>query len=126
MIDYAKKQDIILTDRHNLKVLYSNVDCLTNKMNDIKLLIFENHKISLILLTEINAKNFKYSFSENELKLPGYKLYSKNIGIKNRSGIVVYVNDTINVIECTNIDTKFEEEILLEIINKQTKNVYIS
>ena len=34
-IDYAKKQDIILTDRHNLKVLYSNVDCLTNKMNDI-------------------------------------------------------------------------------------------
>ena len=36
------------------------------------------------------------------------------------------MNDTINVIECTNIDTKFEEQILLEIINKQTKNVYIS
>ena len=111
-----------------MKVLYSNVDCLTNKMNDIKLLIFENqkNKPDIILLTEINAKNFKYSFTENELKLPGYKLYSKNIGIKNRRGIVVYVNDTINVIECTNIDTKFEEQILLEIINKQTKNIYIS
>ena len=60
------------------------------------------------------------------MKLPGYKLYSKNIGIKNRRGIVVYVNDTINVIECTNMDTKFEEQILLEIINKQTKNVYVS
>ena len=36
------------------------------------------------------------------------------------------MNDTINVIECTNIDTKFDEQILLEIINKLTKNVYIS
>ena len=111
-----------------MKVLYSNIDCLTTKMNDIKFLIFENqkNKPDIILLTEINAKNFKYNFSKNELKLPDYKLYSKNIGIKNRRGIVVYVNDTINVIECTNIDTKFEEQILLEIINKQTKNVYIS
>ena len=118
--DQINKHDIILADRHNLEVLYSNVDCLTNKMNDLKLLIFESqkNKPDIIMLTEINAKYYKYSLSENELKLPGYKLYSKNIGVKNRRGIVVYVKDNINVIECINMDTKFEEQILLEIINK--------
>ena len=36
------------------------------------------------------------------------------------------MNDAINVIEYINIDTKFEEQMLLKIINKQTRNVYIS
>ena len=96
-------------DKQNLKILYSNVDYLINKMNDIKLTIFENedNKPDIIMLTEINAKNTKYRLSEND-----YNLYSKNTDINNCHRIVVYVNDKLNVIKCTNIETEFDEQIL--------------
>ena len=63
-------------------------------MNDIKLTILENenNKHHIIMLTEIIAKNSKYRLNENELKLPGYKFYSKNIFINNCQGIVLLKN----------------------------------
>ena len=51
-----------------INVLYSNIDSFSNKFEYFKQeLQCKSIKPSIIILTEINAKNYKYSLLESEL-----------------------------------------------------------
>ena len=66
---------------NNLEVLYTNADSLSNKINELKLLIRSlEKKPGIIAITEVKHKN-KWNTTVSELTLPGYILYLSLIHI---------------------------------------------
>ena len=94
-------------------VLYSNVDSLPNKMQELMSVINNTPcKPKLIALTEIKHKN-KWETNLSELAIPGYNIISNNLNTNTR-GIVVYVKQDL-ICKQLNYDSSFSEFILLEI-----------
>ena len=75
-----------------LRVIYTNVDSLTNKRDD--LLLFLNSldfKPSIIIITEVNSKAL-CKMLESEFNIVGYNIYGTNVGTAIGRGIIVYVH----------------------------------
>ena len=78
-------------DFHNgLKCFYTNIDSLSNKKAELERRIFDL-KPDIIGLTETVPKTTLYGFSENEMSLPGYVMYTN----MNGRGTALYVKETI-------------------------------
>jgi len=76
---------------NNLEVLYTNADSLSNKINELKLLIRSfDKKTGIISITEVKHKN-KWNTTVSELTSPGYILYTNDLNSTSR-GIAMYVD----------------------------------
>ena len=63
--------------------MYTNIDCISNKIAYIRdVYSYNKNKHNIIILSEINAKNFKYPIIDTELNIPGYNMFHKNLSIK--------------------------------------------
>ena len=72
-------------------VMYTNADSLSNKINELKLLIRSlDKKPGIIAITEVKHKN-KWNTTVSELTLPGYILYTNDLNSTSR-GIAMYVD----------------------------------
>ena len=95
--------------------MYTNVDCLSNKMPDLKLFLNSlSNKPNVIAITEVNPKSSKYKRIESEYSLEGYNLFSVNIGDNSFRGIIVYVSQALSATQIY-VSTKFNECLLLQL-----------
>ena len=91
-------------------VLYSNIDqSLTGKMDEL-LGYIDQHKPSIIMLTEIEPKAKKdqtKQIKDSEISIPNYQLFTN---IDRKRGVAMYIESHLNPRECTNnINMNFEE-----------------
>ena len=86
--------------------MYTNADCLTNKITSL-LEAIENNKPDIITITEIKPKNKSLPLSEISFNIDNYQFYS-NIDSIGR-GIGVYIHNSIraNKVEITETFKEF-------------------
>ncbi|KAK2704910.1 hypothetical protein QYM36_017079, partial [Artemia franciscana] len=77
-----------------LMVLYSNVDCITTKMNKIKLMISTRHEVSVFGFTEVKAKHTAFALTDTQIQVPGFELLT-NLSKPNYRGIAVYIRSLL-------------------------------
>jgi len=96
-------------------ILYTNADCFTNKRDDLLLLLNTlEFKPSVIVITEVNSKVSSNNLLESEFNLMGFKLFSVNISVANRRGVIVYVDSALYSCQ-QEIDEEFDEFIFVNI-----------
>lgn len=88
--------------------LYSNVDTMLNKKNEITANIDQYHP-DIIAFTEINAKNQKYVPLDSEYEILGYDMFLKR---EKGRGIALYLNKRLNAYECSDLNISLFEECL--------------
>ena len=124
--NYKIKKDLgsdSLISIDQISILYTNMDSYTNKINNFKqYLACESLKPYVIILTEINAKNYKYPLLESEMQINGYNLFLTNLNNKDR-GIAVYVDVNLNCLQLDDFST-FNEHLAL-IISGKTKQLNV-
>ena len=119
-----KLNDLSNTNSNNFisdfNVIYTNADCLTNKINE--LLVFINSLNSspcLIIITEVNSKRFSTGVDGNNFKISGYFLHSVNVGVNNKRGILIYAEKHLSV-SSIYLDINFEEYLCVELTSEST------
>ena len=108
-----------------LEIIYTNADCLTNKMIDLKL--FLNTlctKPHVIAITEVNSKVLSNKMQESEFNLDGYNIFSVNVGNCDKRGIIVFVDKFLKVSEIET-SVNFDEYIIIQITGIGRNNLVI-
>jgi len=100
------------TKKENIKVFYSNIDTMSNKLKMIETAV-EIHDPDIIVLVEVKPKNARYKLQNSEIQMEGYTLH-ENIEEIGR-GICIYVKDMLNPSEIKVNTYGSEESIWLEI-----------
>ena len=79
---------------NKLFCMYTNADCLSNKLNELKAAIdrCDTHT-QLIGVCEIKPQNFSFTPSTTEFLLPGYSLFHSNVDTQNWRGLSLYISD---------------------------------
>ena len=94
-----------LSSIEQISILYTNMDSYTNKINNFKqYLACESPKPHVIILTETNEKNYKYSLLESEINISGYNVFLTNLNSKDR-GIAIYVDVKLNCLQIDDFST---------------------
>ena len=102
---------------NTLNFLYTNIDTYSNKKTDLQIKQQTcKNKPNIIILTEINAKHYKYPVAESELQINDYNLFITNLLNKDYRGIAVYVDNKVQSMQLDDVTT-FNENILLKITN---------
>ena len=101
-------------------VLYSNVDCITTKMNEIKSVMSTRHEVSVFAFTEVKPKCTVFDtqiLTDTQIQVPGFELLT-NLSKPNGRGIAVYVRSPLQVRALTvNSDYKpWVEQIWITIL----------
>ena len=102
-------------DDKNFHIIYTNADCLTNKKND--LIIFLDTlkcKPSAIVITEVNSKCSYNNCLESEFIIPGYNLFSVNVSVAKKRGIIVYVESSLSSSQIEIVEP-FSEYIFIKV-----------
>ena len=71
-------------------------------------MIVKSRNPSIICITEVKPKNYRYVLSEAEITLDGYQLYGTNITNHVGRGVVIYVTDTLHA-NPVEFKTNFQE-----------------
>ena len=88
----SKPAERVLIDRKHLKCMYTNIDSLTNKKNELETRICQaQHKPDIIGITETNPKNSKVEMADQDYQIDGYFAYTSNAG----RGIALYIEENI-------------------------------
>ena len=99
-----------------LSELYTNVDSLTNKRDELNILISSLHKKpNIISITEVNSK-IQSNMQESEYNLLGFDLYSSNIAKDKCRGIIMYIDNCLQSCELE-LPVKFNECLCVQIKN---------
>jgi len=91
-------------DKNKFIVMYTNADCLTNKMHELHLFLSSlDVKPTAIVVTEVNAKVSSCPMQDFEFKIEGYVMHSLNIGLTKSRGIIIYIDKNVdsNVLDIT-------------------------
>jgi len=84
----------------DFKVLYTNIDQLLNKRDDLLMKIAYSLP-DIILITEVIPKAHTNPIDEVRLSIPGFNVFLnfyatlRNLGSSNFRGIAIYVSNTI-------------------------------
>ena len=83
---------------NKLFCMHTNVDCLSNKLNELKSVIdsCDTHP-HLIGDCENKPKNFRFAPSTTEFSLPGYSLFHSNVDTQNGRSVSLYIVITNNL-----------------------------
>ena len=110
--------------KDGLRIFYTNADQLANKLGELEARI-KIEKPHLILITEVNKKNAKYTTENVIFHMQGYQFFHTNVGEKGR-GVAIYVQENIkDVLEITP-KTKFSENKIVAINISKTSNLLIA
>ena len=102
-----------------LKCIYTNADSLSNKMNELRSLVYLE-KPHIIAITEVKPKNYK-DITLTDFNLEGYEIHSVNVTKRQGRGIIIYAHNSLKVNDielCVN----YEESCWIELrLNKTDK-----
>ena len=97
-----------------MKTLYTNIDCITNKKPKYHAIIAD-YDPDIIVTTETNPKNPRFSMTRADLQISGYVLYT-NAEAQGSRGVAIHVRESINSMEAFQLDSsEFKEFISVEI-----------
>ena len=105
---------------HELSVLYTNADCLTNKKSELLLLLKSlKHKPGVIAVTEVKPKTSNYQLNVTEISIDGYNVFHSGFENATSKGTVIYVDNCLKASEIS-VPVSFQENVFIEIngINK--------
>ena len=92
--------------------MYTNADCLLNKMPELEARI-QHENPHLIAITEYKPKNARFIITDPELKINGYQTL-RTPAEKNGRGCLVYIRNDLEA-NPTEMKTNYEDAIILEI-----------
>ena len=100
-----------------IKILYTNADQLSTKINELKSrILLEKPKI--VIITEVNNKHTRLPPDKVLYNIPEFQMFDKNISIGHR-GIIIYIHNSLKDVIEVSANSNFEEYLLLSIqINK--------
>jgi len=94
-------------DAGNIKVMYSNVDSLLNKKDELITRISDD-KPDIIALSEIKPKHAAL-FNEEEYTLPDYDTF---INKEHKRGVAIYVKKSLHAQNCEGMNiSDFSESV---------------
>jgi len=99
--------------------MYSNVDQLLNKIEDLKSLISSNEP-DIMLFTEIIPKAQKNPIYEAQMNIPGYEKFvnfnftDHDLGSSGKRGIAIYVKEELETDE-VKLQTEYEDHLWVEV-----------
>jgi hypothetical protein len=112
-------------DNNKFNIIYTNADCLTNKVHELHLFLSSlDVKPTAIVITEVNAKVSSCPMQDFEFNLDGYVMHSINIGVNKARGIIIYVDRNFTS-TTLNISCNFSEYLCVSIRNTNNSIVTI-
>ena len=99
--------------------MYSNVDQLLNKMEDLRLIIAAD-KPDIILITEVIPKAQKNPIYEAQININGYEKYvnfnftDTELGASGKRGVAIYVNDDLHADE-VKFQTVYDDHLWIKV-----------
>lgn len=120
---YQNSQELISPDTYHrqtldvntVNILYTNADCLTNKTDDLLLMLNSlDYKPSIIAITEVNSKIYSNNKQVSEFNIAGYTIFSANIGSQDHRGIILYIHESVCACQ-VDIVTPFSECLFVQI-----------
>ena len=99
--------------------MYSNVDQLLNKIDDLKMMISTDDP-DILLLTEVIPKAQKNEIFESQLHLSGYKMYVNfdlaelDLGSSGKRGVAIYTKDYIRA-DIVKMTTEYNDHLWVDI-----------
>ena len=112
-----------------LKCMYSNVDQLLNKVEDLKTLISGNEP-DIMLLTEIIPKAQRNEIHEAQLNVPGYekfvnfKFSDQQLGASGKRGVAIYAKEELDTEEIK-LNTDYADHLWVE-VTLRNKDILLS
>jgi hypothetical protein len=96
--------------------MYSNVDSLLNKRNELTARIAEESP-DIIALTEIYPNNFDHSGLDRcELNIDGFEMYLGESGIDSNRGVILYIKSSLGPQSCDSLTNHpFRESVWADI-----------
>ncbi|KAK2724101.1 hypothetical protein QYM36_002446 [Artemia franciscana] len=79
-------------DRRFLKVMHSNLDCIKNKLPEVKML-FANQDIDIFCATEVCPENYLIMIEDSHIAVDGYEVFSNFCSKGCKRGTVIYVKN---------------------------------
>ena len=77
----------------NLKIIYTNADTLTNKLDELKMII-EAKEPDIIAVTEIFLKTKLFELDISSFHIKGYQRYTNQED--SSRGVIIYCKDNLN------------------------------
>ena len=105
--------------KYGLSCLYSNVDQLLNKIEDLRMMIASSEP-DIIMLTEVIPKAQKNPILETQIKLNGYDVHKnfeytdENLGSSGIRGVVIYVKENLKCKQ-VKLSSEFDDHVSVEI-----------
>ena len=99
--------------------MYSNVDQLLNKIEDLKVFITKNEP-DIMIFTEVIPKAQKHEIPEALLNIPGnekfvnFSFTEQQLGASGKRGVVIYVKESLGYEEIK-FETEYADHIWVEI-----------
>ena len=103
----------------NLKRTYTNADCLSNKVNELKSKLYLS-KSDVCMITEVLPKAKLWPPKESDIAIQGYQIFS-NIDETSNRGVALYLSNKFRAkhldyssrdssLECLFVDIKVDEK----------------
>lgn len=97
--------------------MFSNVDGINNKMEEIKILFNDKkNEIDLGIFVETNPKNITHKYNESEFEIKRFKLLTENFMTARFRGIFCYINLKFSY-RIINIGVTFHEYMCVSLLN---------
>ena len=106
--------------------MYTNVDSLLNKMDELHTKIMENY-YDIIAITEVYAKNKDQDdIFISEWKIPGYNLYFSPAKIFTCRGCIIYTKENLKTVQIDDKQNNYVEHVQLGISYGNDQNILIT
>ena len=111
-------------ERRGCSVLHQNVRGLLTNFTAVEELISSNPKIDILTLSETHICTSENN--DNLYKISGYNFEKRNRVCGKGGGVAAYVKNTINYVRRADLESRKLENIVIEIILKNSNNFLIT
>ena len=100
----------------SIYVLFSKVDYLTNKFEELSLFLKTLKEMpGIILLCEVNPKHMCQSYCASEFQIDGYQVLTSSFGMNGSRGLLVYYCDSLSISEFS-LPSSFQEYLSFKLV----------
>ena len=112
------------TEITKLKTIYTNIDSLLNKRQEL-IQIIELHTPLIICLTETLPKNRRFDVLDTEISIENFQLFTNHSNAACHRGVAVYIHNTLNATE-VNTDILLNYDYISCEIKTKTSKLLLS
>ena len=109
--------------QEGLRIGHLNVNSARNKLDDISTILYNSSKpFHVFGFTESRLSDIIH---EDEIAIPGFTAFRRDLHGQNTTGILVYINDSLTVKRLHDLEKYNVESVWLEIKLKRTKPIKV-